>query len=138
MVRFSVDPACVAAPAGQLLVEDPARWPVALRVGRRDLAPTLDLPPRDWLARLFQHEQLTDDERRGLLRGIPPKGQEGGGKVVCSCFSVGVDTLCKAIREQGLDTPEAIGEALNAGTNCGSCVPELRRLIAEQGEATEA
>ncbi len=96
------------------------------------IGPTSDLPPRDWLVKLFQREQLTDQERHGLLRGTPPKGQEGGGKIVCSCFSVGVDTLNKAIREQGLDTPEAIGEALNAGTNCGSCVPELRRLIAEQ------
>ena len=26
---------------------------------------------------------------------------------------------------------EAIGEALNAGTNCGSCVPELKRIVAE-------
>ncbi|MEZ5574354.1 MAG: (2Fe-2S)-binding protein [Candidatus Competibacteraceae bacterium] len=33
-------------------------------------------------------------------------------------------------------TPEAIGGALQAGTNCGSCVPELRQLIAQRLEST--
>ncbi len=89
------------------------------------------LPPRDWLAALFKKDRLEDAERGRLLRGTPPKGQEDAGQIVCSCFSVGVNTITKAIREQQLMTPEAIGEALNAGTNCGSCVPELRRLIAE-------
>ncbi|MCB1772220.1 MAG: molybdopterin-dependent oxidoreductase, partial [Gammaproteobacteria bacterium] len=89
------------------------------------------LPPRDWLAELFRREHIDVSERARLLRGTPPKGQQDAGAVVCSCFSVGINTLTRAIREQDLATPEAIGAALNAGTNCGSCVPELRRLIAE-------
>ena len=38
---------------------------------------------------------------------------------------MGVNTL-RPIREHRLASTESIGELLNAGTNCGSCVPELR------------
>ena len=75
--------------------------------------------------------QLDQAERRRVLRGTPPTGQFDAGRTVCSCFSVGINTLTRAIREQGLKTPEAIGERLRAGTNCGSCIPELRRLIVD-------
>jgi assimilatory nitrate reductase catalytic subunit len=44
---------------------------------------------------------------------------------------VGRNTLCRAVRELGLKSAEEIGQRLHAGTNCGSCVPELRALLAE-------
>jgi assimilatory nitrate reductase catalytic subunit len=44
---------------------------------------------------------------------------------------VGRSTLLRAIRTQELLSADAIGKALRAGTNCGSCVPELKALIAE-------
>jgi assimilatory nitrate reductase catalytic subunit len=34
------------------------------------------------------------------------------------------------MREGEAVTVEAIGEKLKAGTGCGSCVPELKRLLA--------
>ena len=98
--------------------------------------PGLGLPSRDWLSQLFGKSALEPGERRCLLSGVPPRGQQDSGAVICSCFGVGVNTLRRAIREHHLASPESIGELLNAGTNCGSCVPELRRLIAE--EAREA
>lgn len=88
------------------------------------------LPPRDWLVQLFKERQLDAASRSRLLAGIPPRGQQDAGQVVCACFNVGVNTIQQAIREQGLDTAEAIGKVLNAGSNCGSCVPELKRLLA--------
>ena len=91
----------------------------------------LEFNPRDWLTELFNKAQLDQAERRRVLRGTPPTGQFDAGRTVCSCFSVGINTLTRAIREQGLKTPEAIGERLRAGTNCGSCIPELRRLIVD-------
>jgi assimilatory nitrate reductase catalytic subunit len=39
----------------------------------------------------------------------------------------------EAIEQQGLTTPEEIGSCLKAGTNCGSCIPELRSLLAKRG-----
>jgi len=95
------------------------------------IGPDHRLPPRDWLVQLFAQEQLDPVSRSRLLAGVPPKGQEDAGQLVCSCFSVGINTISRAVREQGLDSAEAIGVALGAGTNCGSCVPELKRLLAE-------
>ena len=95
------------------------------------IAPRHGLPPRDWLVALFEKDRLEDVERSRLLRGTPPDGQHDRGPIVCSCFSVGVNTLLDAIEADRLVTPEAIGAALHAGTNCGSCVPDLRRLIAD-------
>jgi assimilatory nitrate reductase catalytic subunit len=52
------------------------------------------------------------------------------GPLVCACFGVGLATITAAIREDGASSTEAIGAALRAGTNCGSCLPELRRILA--------
>jgi assimilatory nitrate reductase catalytic subunit len=95
------------------------------------IAPDHQLPARDWLAELFAKELLTQVERAGLLAGRPANGQSEGGKIVCACFNVGHNTLVKAIREYRLSSPEEIGARLKAGTNCGSCVPEVRKLIEE-------
>ncbi|MCB1759592.1 MAG: molybdopterin-dependent oxidoreductase [Gammaproteobacteria bacterium] len=95
------------------------------------ISSTNDLPGRDWLVRLFAQSELLPEQRLRVLAGAPGKGAEDVGRVICSCFSVGVNTLMAAIRSRKLSTPEQIGEALQAGTNCGSCIPELRALIAE-------
>jgi assimilatory nitrate reductase catalytic subunit len=44
---------------------------------------------------------------------------------------VGRNTICDAIRTQGLQSTGEITACLKAGGNCGSCVPELKRLLAE-------
>ncbi|SFS20048.1 assimilatory nitrate reductase (NADH) alpha subunit apoprotein [Dyella sp. OK004] len=95
-----------------------------------------DLPARQWLAGLFAQERLDESDRVGLLAGEPPNADGDSGPIVCSCFGVGRNTLCAAIREKRLETPAQITASLRAGGNCGSCVPELRQLIAEvQAEA---
>jgi len=93
------------------------------------IAPDKALPPRSWLASLFEKELLDDDERRALLTGRPPIGQIDTGRVVCACFNVGENTIRDAIKEHGLKNAEEIGKCLNAGTNCGSCVPELKKFL---------
>ncbi len=95
------------------------------------VAPGPELPLRGWLAGLFAAQELDLAERASVLAGRPGQGQRDNGRIVCACFGVGLNTLTAAIRDQRLITPEAIGAALQAGTNCGSCVPELRQLIAQ-------
>ena len=95
------------------------------------IAPTFELPPRTWLAGLFAKDELSSDERTSLLAGRPGKGQSDAGRIVCACFAIGLNTIRDAIRKNQLTTPEAIGQALKAGTNCGSCIPELKALLAE-------
>jgi len=48
---------------------------------------------------------------------------------VCACFAVGLETIRRAIVEQGMSSVAEIGAALKAGTNCGSCVSELRQIL---------
>lgn len=91
------------------------------------IGPDARLPERDWLTGLFD-KRLTDTERTALLRGAAA-GAPSGGRKVCVCFNVGVDTLTEAIAA-GCDSVEALGAKLKAGTNCGSCIPELRALLA--------
>ncbi|KIN62198.1 Assimilatory nitrate reductase (NADH) subunit alpha apoprotein [Sulfitobacter noctilucicola] len=74
---------------------------------------------RDYLA------ELPDD----MLSGRAPIGRPDPGPVLCACFKVGVNTILRAVEADGLSSVEQIGEALQAGTNCGSCRPELRALL---------
>ena len=78
---------------------------------------------RDYLA------HLPGTEAPGAISGRPPADQPDPGPVVCSCFSVGVNTILNAIEAQGLSSVDDIGRALQAGTNCGSCKPELAALL---------
>ncbi|MEW8432346.1 MAG: nitrate reductase, partial [gamma proteobacterium symbiont of Ctena orbiculata] len=96
------------------------------------IGPDHRLPKRDWLVQLFAKPQLTREERLRLLAGVPGNAQEDAGKTVCACFGVGRNTLIQGIREDGLTSTDAIGERLKAGTNCGSCLSEIKTLIAEQ------
>ena len=93
------------------------------------------LPSRNWLATLFGSRRLSDADRLAILAGRAPKGALETGPIVCSCFAVGRSTLLRAIRGDGLISVEQIGKALNAGTNCGSCIPELKGLLAESAAA---
>ncbi len=96
------------------------------------IAPDQDLPARSWLTSLFAREKLSAAERKGLLTGKPPAGETDIGHIVCACFSVGFNTLNEAIRDHGLRSVESIGERLKAGTGCGSCIPEIKTLLASR------
>lgn len=72
-----------------------------------------------------------------VLAGRPAADMPDPGPIVCSCFSVGVNTILTAIQEGGLMTVDEIGGALRAGTNCGSCKPELAELLA-RGQSRQA
>jgi assimilatory nitrate reductase catalytic subunit len=86
------------------------------------------LPPRHWLESLFERDALSEAERHALLIGRPSQDVPDCGRIVCACFSVGENDLNKAIAA-GAASVEALGIQLKAGTNCGSCIPELKRLL---------
>ena len=98
------------------------------------IGPDPHLPRRDWLAALFARDRLDEAERRSLLSGRADDGRPDTGPQVCACFGVGREAIDEAIR-QGCTSVEAIGARLKAGTNCGSCVPELRSLILQTTES---
>ena len=97
------------------------------------VSPTPIAVMRDYLA------TLPDQPDQSLLSGRSPADVPDPGPILCSCFGVGVNTILSAIEADGLLSVEAIGAALQAGTNCGSCRPELADLLAsvQQREAAE-
>ena len=93
------------------------------------IGPDFSLPERDWLSNLFKDDILDNKDRINLLSARSPRDQKDSGRTVCACFTVGVNTIVEAIQSLNLTTPEQVGEILRAGTNCGSCVPEIREII---------
>jgi assimilatory nitrate reductase catalytic subunit len=87
------------------------------------------LPARDWLLSLFEAEHLSDDARLSLLAGRPlGRLQAEAGPMVCACLKVGALTIGRAIAA-GAGSVEAVGQVTGAGTNCGSCRPEILAMI---------
>lgn len=95
------------------------------------IGPGPALPPRDWLVGLFAEQALSDHQRQSLLLGRPADQVAEQGEIVCACHNVGVNTIRDVIRDKKLTSVDDIGACLKAGTNCGSCIPELHRLLDE-------
>lgn len=89
------------------------------------------LPGSAWLAELLDDIALDRGTRRALLAARIPELGYDQGSIVCACFGVGLNRIGDAIAQQRLSSVEAIGRVLKAGTNCGSCTPELRRILAD-------
>ncbi|MBL0373555.1 molybdopterin-dependent oxidoreductase [Rhizobium sp. KVB221] len=83
---------------------------------------------RDWAVKQLSTSLATARARFAILAGRPGAGQMDPGATVCSCFSVGVNQIVAAVAD-GCRTVEAIGNALSAGTNCGSCRVEIKGII---------
>ena len=96
------------------------------------ISPNVHLPNRDWLMALFDKATLGDKDKAFLLSGRSGDAADDAGASVCACFGVGRNTIVKAIKENNLQSVDEIGKALQAGTNCGSCIPELTALLNEK------
>jgi assimilatory nitrate reductase catalytic subunit len=59
-------------------------------------------------------------------------GIAASGPVVCACFGVGVAAIHDALTSRKATNVEDIGIALRAGSKCGTCLPELRGLVAQE------
>jgi len=93
------------------------------------IAPHHELPARSWLSQLFAEKTLSDEIRMSLLAGKPGTELPDAGPMVCACFGVGENTIKEAILCGDVKTVDDIGKQLKAGTNCGSCLPEIKKLF---------
>jgi assimilatory nitrate reductase catalytic subunit len=111
----------------------------AFVAGRLDgclfIGPSEAAPQWDAVKELFGSEAIAAGERRMLLSGKSAGGLPDAGPVICSCFGVGLNVIRGALQSGAAANVEDIGKALRAGTNCGSCLPELKRIV--QGSVNE-
>ncbi|WP_339723264.1 nitrate reductase [uncultured Paraglaciecola sp.] len=83
----------------------------------------------NWVNSLLNSENVTPEQLHGLLN-MQPDEQFKQGKLVCSCFKVGENTIIDAIKA-GCDSVDGLGRELQCGTNCGSCKSELSQMVKE-------
>ena len=97
------------------------------------------LPSRDGVAALLG-TRLDPDTRAFVLAGAPAGAalQSAAGKTICACFGVGLHTLSGAIAQRRVTSLAEIGAVLRAGTNCGSCIPELKAFLSRAQLETSA
>ena len=88
----------------------------------------------DWLKDVMSSGTFTDELRRWALAPVvaPPTGQKGRGKIVCNCLDISQNEIIDNI-ESGADLP-TLQTKLKCGTECGSCVPELKKLVQMYGK----
>ncbi len=103
-------------------------WSEGRPVAALYVAPNYPAIDREAVSATFDTAPDNSAGRLALLAGRAPAGGTDIGAIVCSCFRIGEIAIHKAI-ESGCTSAEALGAALKCGTNCGSCIPELKALI---------
>ena len=96
-----------------------------------------------WVRPLLQERQPVQALGTRLLSpsAQPPGDVVSRGKQVCTCFNVSEPQIMAFLPQCSGTEGERLGQlqgALKCGTNCGSCVPALRKLIRETPMAIEA
>jgi assimilatory nitrate reductase catalytic subunit len=92
------------------------------------LAPPSREPVWDRVTDLLAQDVIDTNRRRFALSLRDASGVADRGPMVCACFGVSQGAIREAI-DGGACDAAAVGVAVKAGTNCGSCVPEIRKLI---------
>ena len=106
-----------------------------------------DTSAEHWLKEYLEGEQPVAALGRLLL--VPsakaPQGFKARGRVVCNCFNVAESEIGEALTNHdwiNAGTPDAVlasvQQKLKCGTNCGSCVPEMRKIILAQRPSAKA
>ncbi|SFK39119.1 nitrate reductase [Methylorubrum salsuginis] len=95
-------------------------------VAALSVAPGERRPDWELAKQVFAQPDIEAVDRRTLLSGRAATASAG--PVVCACHGVGLDIITGCIAG-GAGSVEAVGAACKAGTNCGSCIPEIRKLL---------
>jgi assimilatory nitrate reductase catalytic subunit len=93
-----------------------------------------DTSAETWLKALLQTQASTQAYgRRLLMNGSkPPVALVDAGNTVCSCVGVkdiAIHHHLKIYKGDSTQRLASLQGTLKCGTQCGSCVPELRRMI---------
>ena len=92
---------------------------------------------QEWLKNMMMQGASADAMRSWVLApvAVPPRGSLNRGAVVCNCFDVAASEI-DAVLAGGADLKQ-LQQRLKCGTECGSCVPELKRMCAVAGSRSQ-
>ncbi len=84
---------------------------------------------RDWLKEMMAEGAEIAPLRSWVLAPLatPPAGSSSRGRIICNCLNISEIQILEAVA-QGADLT-ALQASLKCGTECGSCVPELKRMV---------
>jgi assimilatory nitrate reductase catalytic subunit len=93
-----------------------------------------DISAEAWVKTLLQDELPAQAYGRLLLApgAKAPLAVASRGKQVCSCFDVSerqIETALEGATGSDVERLAAVQDQLCCGTNCGSCLPELKRMV---------
>jgi assimilatory nitrate reductase catalytic subunit len=89
----------------------------------------------EWLKGMMLERASLDAVRPWILAPVssPPQGSLARGAIICNCLNVAENEI-KADAAAGLDFA-AVQAKRKCGTSCGSCTPEVKRIIARTPRA---
>ena len=93
-----------------------------------------DTSAEPWLKALLQEQQSTANLGRQLLMSgaKPPIAPQDSGHIICTCVGVKDRAIQGHLDQSTADPSDQLAElksTLKCGTQCGSCVPQLKRII---------
>jgi assimilatory nitrate reductase catalytic subunit len=93
-----------------------------------------DTRAQDWITTLLKDELPAQSYGRALLLpgAQPPVAVVSRGQAVCACFNVTDMAIAAHLKQCPGNAQERLSSlqtALKCGTNCGSCVPQLQRMV---------
>lgn len=93
-----------------------------------------DTRAQTWIRTLLQDELPAQSYGRQLLQpsAKPPAAVPSPAKQVCACFNVTETAIVHQLNRCIGSLAERLGQlqsAVRCGTNCGSCLPEVKRLV---------
>ena len=96
---------------------------------------TGEIAAGNWLRETMIGRIPADDLRRWIFAPLAaaPAAAKTRGKIVCNCLDVAERDIATAIAAGA--TLEGLQTSLKCGTACGSCVAELRRMLAAPARA---
>jgi assimilatory nitrate reductase catalytic subunit len=89
---------------------------------------------QNWITTLLKDELPAQAYGRALLLpgAKPPVAVVSRGQIVCACFNVtdvAIEAELKQCPGNAQERLSSLQNTLKCGTNCGSCVPQLQRMV---------
>ncbi len=101
----------------------------ALRITNKDIADYLGGLPREKMHCSVMGMEALRAAVANYRGEKQPEAEKGN--IVCECFGVTDEKIRRVIRENNLQTAEDVTNFTKAGGGCGSCIPEIEKILRE-------